>query len=169
MYVFIQSSCFFLFFLFSFFYVFTHLAVFQPFLSPFPPYLSLFPCYLCLAEITAARDCRKGLCCKPEYSLAVSSSPLWGARRAQLAAQNSPFSWRVKGSEKNTHTHTHPDYIKSTAVIAVHIGKTQPYTSKYLWLQCWKSVSFVFNSKSVLAQAVIDGKYIRHTVSHFKT
>lgn len=117
MYVFIQSSCFFLFFLFSFFYVFTHLAVFQPFLSPFPPYLSLFPCYLCLAEITAARDCRKGLCCKPEYSLAVSSSPLWGARRAQLAAQNSPFSWRVKGSEKNTHTHTPIQTISSQQLL----------------------------------------------------
>lgn len=46
---------------------------------------------------------RKGLCCKPECSLAVSSSPLWGACRAQLAAQNSPFSWRVVEKE-NKHT-----------------------------------------------------------------
>ena len=69
------------------------------------PFLSITSslCYLCLAGINAVRrverDCVASLNAL-WLCLAVSSSPSWGARRAQLAAQNSPFSWRVVGRKK---------------------------------------------------------------------
>lgn len=106
------------------------IAAFSDILSPFPHYFCLSACYLCLDEITAVRrverDCVASLTAL-WLCLAVSSSPLWGARRAQLAAQNSPFSWRVVERKINTH----PDYINLTAAVASYasrVGKTQPYT-----------------------------------------
>lgn len=98
------------------FFSFSHysLSVFCAILS----FIHSFSCYHCLDEITAVRKVKRDCVASLNASLSASSSPLWGVHRPQLAAQNSPFSWREEGRKKN-----HPELINPSATSSLNASR----------------------------------------------
>lgn len=100
-------------------------------------------CLLCAAMLWVRRVWRD---CVPQRGLSALWLPFaalhtlppphplpWGARRAQLATENSPFSW----THTPTHSHTH-SHRASVLLIAVH-GQISHCKHHFLWL--WNSIA----------------------------